>query len=205
MFEDNKGNKDLSSLRTGQFERGRESTMYRDLSSPKEIGGVGIILLAISTFNFKNIILLFSTLTAQIMGYIFILVSLYKFSKVFNNSKIFNQALIGMTFQIVGGIIAFGYTYLQLPFLKGLIHFTTVLGIVGVLYTSSSFNLMYRYTKVVFYRIFAFANPIAVVLSPLFFLLSEEVAMEALSILLLALYTILMIAFYTTPTKMKED
>ncbi len=209
MFEDDKDNKYLSSLRTGQFETERGSSTDIDLSSSKEFGAIGAILLAISMLTFNNIILNFGTIMAKIMGYIFILISLYRFSKVFNNSKIFSQALIGMIFQIASTITIFGYNFLQLSFLKGLAHFATILGLIGILYTSFSFELMYRYTKVVFYRIFAFANPIAQIL-PLFLLLlfkgMDEITTYILFLaIFLSLYIVLMIAFYTTPTKMKED
>ncbi|PMP85828.1 MAG: hypothetical protein C0174_03270 [Thermodesulfobium narugense] len=103
----------------------------------------------------------------------------------------------------------FGYVFLQLSFLKWLTNFVTTLGFVGILYMSSSFDLTCKYTKVVLYRIFAFANPIAQII-PLFLLLFSEVMGELTAYILflaifLSLYIILMIAFYTTPTKMRED
>ncbi|AWB09462.1 hypothetical protein TDSAC_0072 [Thermodesulfobium acidiphilum] len=206
MFEDNKGNKDLSYLRTGQFETERGNATYVDLSLYKKTGIIGTILLAISApLYFSNYFKDFNTNVIIYSGYIYALafwcISLVKLSTTFNSLKFRIQSIIMLVLFEIAALLVF----IGLTFHKDLTVFIAPLFIFGMISLILSFNMVAKYTGIMLYKTFAISSFIAYIISLFLFSFPELMRLISLYVLWSVVFIILIIAFYTTPTKMRED
>jgi uncharacterized membrane protein len=70
------------------------------LESSKTLGGIGAVLLFIGVIPFVQF-----TWIIGIIGVILILVALHDFAKIYNEGKIFSNALFGIAVAVIGGVI----------------------------------------------------------------------------------------------------
>ncbi len=70
-----------------------------NISSPKMLGGIGMILSLLGAVPWIGILFI-------IIGYTMLTISIYQLSKILKNPKIFNMFIVALSLGFIGGIIA---------------------------------------------------------------------------------------------------
>jgi uncharacterized membrane protein len=161
----------------------------------KKLGGIGSILMILGSF----------IPYIAVFGIFMILVALYGFSKIFNDKRIFQASIISGIFIVLGFVFVIGYGKYNITFLKVPIGFVNTLFFLGIIGMAYSFELMYRYTKVIFYKVFY----ILIVFGYLFIILANYFLSKNMYLLIALLiwvimFVILSIAFFKTTDEKME-
>ncbi len=181
--------------------------MQENFSTPKILGGIGSILCALAITPHLG------PLTALI-GFIFLLISLNMFSKIFKDERIFKQAFISIIFASVAIILIIfifgliGFFIIRLSYHSYYFHFFHHLGITSFLgflvayillilngyYLKSAFELLSFHTEITLYKAGGVSYFIGTILSIIFIGF----------LVIFAAWIILAVAFFITPDEKKE-
>ena len=161
----------------------------------RKLGGIGSILMILGSF----------IPYIEVFGIFMILVALYGFSKIFNDKRIFYSSIISGIFIILGFVFVIGYGKYNITFLKVPIGFVNTLFFLGVISVAYSFELMYRYTKVIFYKVFymLIVFEYSFIISAKYFL-SKTMYLLIAVLIWVVLFIVLFIAFFKTTDKKME-
>uniref|UniRef100_A0A7V6CEF7 DUF996 domain-containing protein n=1 Tax=Thermodesulfobacterium geofontis TaxID=1295609 RepID=A0A7V6CEF7_9BACT len=180
--------------------------MNGNLSTPKLLGGIGSILLVLTVTPYLGAI-------AGLVGIIFILISLNMFSKIFNDSQIFRNALISFILTVIGVFIimlTIGITFFSLFTMMGsypspifssigigtIFSFmiTYLLLIISAYYLKSSFYLLSSYTGINLYKTGGF-----------WYFIGTLLIIIVIGFLInLVAWVLIAVAFFTTPEEIKS-
>jgi uncharacterized membrane protein len=180
--------------------------MNGSLSAPKLLGGIGSILLVLTVTPYLGSI-------TGLVGIILILISLNMFSKIFNDSQIFRNALISFILAIIGVFIVMltiGITFFSFftmmesyPFhmfsslgIGTIFSFiiTYLLLIISAHYLKSSFYLLSSYTGINLYKTGGF-----------WYFIGTLLIIVVIGFLInLVAWVLIAVAFFTTPEEIKS-
>jgi len=188
--------------------------MPQNLSTPKLLGGIGAILFILSPVF---AVIPYLGFLAGLAGPILIFISLYMFSKIFNDSRIFKNALIAFILEIIKDFVIFltvgatifslfsliGSDGRSLPFMfsnfgiKVIFVFIIIYAfyILSAYYFKSSFYLLSTYTGNKLFKAGGFCYFIGTILT---------IVMIGILINLVG-WIIITVAFFTTPGEIKSE